>query len=492
MRILFVNPAMERYTRQVGFPLGLMSIATYLQENGHKVKILDRTIKTTNIKKELEEFRPDIVGVSVFSLKAFTDAEKVSNAAKNFGAKVVWGGIFVSLDTEFTFNNIDIDFISISEGEATWLDLVTTLESGGDPYSVAGLAYKKDGRVIYTPEREFMDLSLLPPIDFTLIDVDKYLGSMYGCKRTALLYLSKGCFGQCTFCFNKRFHRQCYRVRPVEVFLKEVEYLVNNHGVDCIYVADELFCKNRQEMLDICKAFKESGIKFKWGVETRVGIFEKDDFRIMKDAGCIWIAFGIETGSPSMMKKIKKNLPFDKIEQTFIDCKAVDLVSLANFIIGFPDETEEEFRETIDMAMRIATTQRTFFFYMPGPGSELYDELVASGRYKPPKTFRDYTNIRFFYSPKPNFSKIPSKDLKVVRSYFLWKGFSRKYFSETSRTYDIAKKDIVDVLKQFKGHNLRFAIQLILISAYEFLDIYFYAHFFPSIIKKYNINLDDE
>ena len=83
MRVLFINPAMERYTRQVSMPLGMMSIATYLKANGHTVKIIDRTIKTTKIEKELESFVPDVVGVSVFSLKSFTDATKVSLAAKN-------------------------------------------------------------------------------------------------------------------------------------------------------------------------------------------------------------------------------------------------------------------------------------------------------------------------------------------------------------------------------------------------------------------------
>lgn len=491
MRVLFVNPSMERYTRQLGFPLGLVSIATYLKASGHTVKIIDRTIKTTNIRKEIELFAPDVVGVSVISTKSFRDAEKISLAAKKYGAKVVWGGIFASLDTEFVYNNIDIDFISIGEGEATWLDLVNTLENGGDPTKVAGLAYKKNGKVVFTQQRDFIDLALLPPMDFTLIDVDKYLGPMYGCKKTALLYMSKGCFGDCSFCFNKEFHRRCYRMRPVETFLEEVRYLVDNHGVDCIYLADELWCRNRNEMLYQCKAFKESGINFKWGIETRIGIFEKEDFEIMKDAGCIWITFGVETGSRSMLKTINKGIPYDKIDQTFKDCKAVDIVSLANFIIGFPDETEEQLRETIDMAMRIESTQRTFFFFMPGPGSKLYNELVASGRYTPPKTFKEYTNVQFYYSPKPNFSKIPSKELKAIRSYFLWKGFSRKYFSQTARTYDIAKKDIVDVLKQFKGHDLRFAIQLILISAYEFLDIFCYAHFCPSVYKKYNLKVDE-
>ncbi|MBE6746540.1 MAG: radical SAM protein [Ruminococcaceae bacterium] len=490
MRVLFVNPAMERYTRQVSFPLGMMSIATYLQANGHTVKIIDRTIKTTNIKKEIEKFSPDVVGVAVYSLKSFADAQKVTLEAKKYGAKTVWGGIFVSLDPEFVFNNIDIDYISIGEGEATWLELVQSLELGKDISAVAGLAFKKDGKVIYTPEREFIDLAILPPIDFTLIDVDKYLGAMYGCKKTALLYMSKGCYGQCTFCFNSEFHRRCHRERPLETFFSEVKYLMENHGVDCIYFADELFGKNKADLKYLCEAFIDSKLGFKWVAQTRAGYFDIEDYQLMKDAGCVAIDFGIETGSPSMLDKIKKNISYERIRETFEFCNEVGLVSLANFIIGFPDETEEQFRETINMAMDIPSTQRTFFFFMPGPGSELYSQLVSDGRYHPPKTFKEYTNIKFFYSPDPNFSKVSSKDLKVVRAYFLWKGFSRKYFSETSRTYDIAKKDIVDVLKQFKGHNLKFAVQLILISAYEFSDIFFYAHFFPSVIKKYNLKID--
>lgn len=491
MRILFVNPSMERYTRQVSFPIGLVSIATYLKANGHTVKIIDRTIKTTNIRKEIEEFAPDIVGVSVISTKSFGDAEKISLAAKKHGAKVVWGGIFASLDPEFIFRNIDIDFISIGEGEETWLELANAVESGNDAKKVSGLAYKENGKVVYTPEREFTDLSILPQMDFGLIDVDKYLGPMYGCKKTALLYISKGCYGQCTFCFNSKFHRRCHRERPLDVFFAEVRYLMENHNVDCVYFADELFGKNKAHLRYLCEAFIESGLGFKWVAQTRAGYFDLEDYKLMKEAGCIAVDFGIETGSPSMLKTIKKNIPFEKIKETFELCREAEIITLANFIIGFPDETEEQLRDTIKMAMDIPATQRTFFFFMPGPGSELYDMLVESGRYTPPKTFREYTNVQFYYSPKPNFSEIPSKELKAVRAYFLWKGFSRKYFSQSARTYDIAKKDIVDVLKQFKGHDLKFALQLLLISAYEFLDIFCYAHFCPSVVKKYNLNIDE-
>ena len=487
MRVLFVNPAMERYTRQIAMPLGLLSIASYLQANGHTVKILDHTLRATNFKKELEAFQPDIVGVSLLSIKSFSDASKISMQAKKFGVPVIWGGIFASLDPAFIFSNIDIDFVSISEGEATWLDVMNTLAVGGDLKKIPGLCYAENGKVIYTEQRPFIDLSILPPMDFTLVDVEKYLGGMYGCKKTAALYMAKGCIGNCAFCYNKTFHRQCYRMRPVETFLQEVKYLIEHHGVDCIYFADELWCRSREEMLYQCEAFKNSGLDFKWGVQTRIGIFEKEDFKIMKDAGCLWVDFGVESGSPTTLKRIRKGIPYDKIQQTFLDCSEAGIISLANFIIGFPDETEEQLRETVRMARTIAATQKTFFFFMPGPGASLFDELVSSGKYDPPKTFREYTKIKFFYSPKPNFSKIPTKDLKAVRARFLWEGFSRKYFNEGTRSYDLAKKDIADVLKQFRGHGLRFAWQLFWISAYEFTDIFFYAHFFPKVMKKYGI-----
>ena len=186
-------------------------------------------------------------------------------------------------------------------------------------------------------------------------------------------------------------------------------------------------------------------------------------------------------------QKKQKNIPYDKIKETFEYCNDAGIISLANFIIGFPDETEEQFRETIEMAKSINSTQQTFFFFMPGPGSELYEKLVSEKKYTPPKTFREYTDIKFFYSPEPNFSRVPSKELKVVRAHFLWKGFSRKHFSDTARKYDIAKKDIEDVLRQFRGHDLKFAFNLFCTSVYEFSDIFLHAHCYPKILKKYNL-----
>ncbi len=492
MRILLINPIAERYTRGIANPLGLLSIATYLDRRGHEVKILDRSLKATNIKKELESYMPDVVGVSVYSMKSFTDSVKVSKAAQKFGVKkVVWGGPFVSLAPKLALDEGCVDIISIGEGEETWLELLTAIENGDDLENVKGLAFFKNGELYKTADREFMDLSKCGPIDFKFIDVEKYLFTEYGCNRVFALYMSKGCIGSCAFCYNREFHRCTYRARPVEDFLSEVKYLVENHGVDCIYFADELWCVTKEEMQSQCRAFKASGIDFKWGVQTRIGIFDGDDFKTMYDAGCRWIDFGIESGSPSMLKKIRKGIPYDKIEPTFEACSEAGLISLANFIVGFPDETPEQLMETIALAKRIKATQRTFFVFIPGPGSQFYRELTESGRYVPPKNLKGYTKTKLFYKPDPNFSQIPEMELRVVRAFFLWKSFSRKHFSAESKSYSIAKKDIQDVFKQFRGHGIKYALQLIWISAYEFLLIFCDANFHPRIKKKYGLKLDD-
>ncbi len=488
MRVLFINPETERYARQIALPLGLLSIATYLQVHGHTVKILDRVIKAGNIKKEIEEFAPDFVGVSVISMKSFYDAEKVTKAAKTFGAKVVWGGVFASIDPDFIFSNIDIDFISIGEGEETWLELVTTAEQGGCLKEIPGLCWSENGETQYSEGRPFMDLTTLPELDFTLVDVPKYLTSQYGYKHTCHEYMAKGCVGNCSFCFNKKFHNCKYRMRDVDTFLREVKYLMEHYGVDCIYFSDELWCRNREEMKYQCDAFRESGLGFKWGVQTRIGIFDKEDLQYMKDSGCLWVDFGIETGSREMMKKINKGIPYDGIEQTIKDCNDVGIVTLPSFIVGLPDETRENLYDSVQLAKRINATHMTFFFFMPSPGMKLFNELVESGRYDPPKTFRDYQRAKFFTAPSPNFSQIPSLEIKVIRDFFLWRAFSKQSFGGEARKYELAKKNIIDVLKQFQGHGIRFALHHFFFSAYEFLSIFFYANFFPGVLKRYGID----
>lgn len=492
MKVMLINPAPEHYTRARCAPLGVLSIGSYLEANGHEVKILNRATKSTDINAELDEFKPDFVGCSLLAVMSVKDCIIVSKAAKERGITVIWGGPFVTCSPELTLELGCMDFVSMGEGEETWLEILETAEKGGDLYSIKGLAYLKDGNTVKTPEREFVDLTKLPPINYELITPEETLYKNYDYDGIMGMYLSKGCTGHCTFCYNTDFHKNCRRSRDIDVFIQEVKSLKEKHHLKAVAFADELFGYNKATLREICTKLIEADLGIHWGAMTKIGLFDKEDFQLMHDAGCRWLEFGIESGSKSTLARMKKGYNPGRVEEDLQNCRDVGIISLCYFIVGFPDETEEELRDTCSLVNRISYTKFVCSYFSPLPGSEIYDKLVAEGRLTPAKSMKECMKTRIFYSPKPNLSKVKSLDLKVVRCHILWSSFTKKSFIENGKlNYSVAKKDILDVLRSLKGHGFKNGVEQFFASAYEFLDIFFYGNFFPGIVKKYGLDLKE-
>lgn len=493
MKVLLINPAPEHYTRARCAPLGVLSIGSYLQSKGHTVRILNRAVTSTNIKLELDDFKPDFVGCSLLSVMAVKDSRMISEEAQKKGITVVWGGPYVSSIPEMILELGCVDFISMGEGEATWLELVDTAENGGDVYSVKGLAYKKDGKFIKTADREFLDLSILPPIDYSLIDIQKTFYKNYDYDGIMGMYISKGCNGHCTFCYNKDFFSNCRRTRDVSTFIEEAKLLKEKYGMKAIAFTDELFGYDKATLHKICNALIEAKLDLHWGGMTKIGLFDKEDFQLMYDAGCRWLEFGVESGSMSTLARMKKALNPEMVEKDLMNCKEVGIITLSYFIVGFPGETPEDLKATCELVNKISYTKFVCSYFSPLPGSEIFEKVVSEGKYTPPKSINECMKTKIFYSPKPNLSEVKSLHLKVVRCHILWRSFTKKQFSDNGKIdYSVARKDIIDVLKSLKGHGFKEGVIQFIASGYEFLDIFFYGNFFPGIVKKYGLNLKEK
>ena len=184
MKILLVVPAKCDLIHSVSLPLGLISIGTYLKEYGHEVKLIDPCVTHVSISKPLKDFQPDIIGLSIRSQKQILSAVSISKKAHKMGIPVVWGGPICNIaPIEHFFAEEYIDILSFSEGEMTWVDLADTLEKGKPLDDVKGIAFRKNGKIIRTPDREFMDLSKILPSDWSLVDVPKYFTGIYGVKE---------------------------------------------------------------------------------------------------------------------------------------------------------------------------------------------------------------------------------------------------------------------------------------------------------------------
>lgn len=486
-KILFVNPAIENRSRICSSPLGLLSIASYMQANGYCVKIVDQTVKHENIKKHIRAFNPDIVAVAVISAHAGKAAIRVSKIAKAQNLPVVWGGQLISALPELGFQEGCVDYIVIGEGELTFLELIKTLSSGGTAEHIDGLAYLDHGLVRINKPRAFVDLSSLPMIDWSLVDAKQYLQPFFGCKKMLYLYASKGCPARCTFCFNPKFHNSTHRVRPIDMVVDEIAHLIETAGIDSVNFADEFWFPGAEQMQRFFSLIKSKNLNFVWGIQTRLGVYTQDDLRQMYDAGCRWILFGVESGCKERIKKINKGIDLDLARETFRVCKEIGITTQSAFIIGYPEETEEELKETVQFAVGLQANLCPFTILYLQPGSAIFEKALADKTVRMPSSLKDWSKVEMGELNAYNLSHVPDRDLKVVHFYTQWTAFFDKK-SVTSDSYGIAKKMIADAAKRMIRFGPFGFITGTFLSLKQFFTVFWYAKAFPQIRKKYGLN----
>ncbi|MBR5428697.1 MAG: radical SAM protein [Clostridia bacterium] len=488
MRILLVNPGIGYYTRAHFNPLGLIAIGSFLTKKcGFEVKLIDRCVQKCNIRKEIDAFRPEFVGVSLMSSRGLKDAVFVSKAAKTRGIPVGWGGGMPSMQPELMLQCEFVDYIMVGEGEYTIRDLLEHVRGERPIEEVDGLVYRKAGKIVRNKPREFADLADFPVTDFSLIDPEKYLRPYFGCEKLMYLYSSKGCPMRCAFCPNPIFNKSRFRKRPNEYVIEEIRYLIANHGLDGVYFSDEMWCMRREDMLDFCRRVKENDLNFHWAVQVRIGQFTKEDFQLMYDCGCRVAFFGIECGSDEIRQKIHKNIDPAKIAPTFDALKEIGITSTASFIIGFPGETAENLRETVKLILSISATLIPINLFSPLPGTELYFEAIRQGKYREPKTLKELSKYVVLETVGQNLSAVPTVDLHVIKSWFEWRSFTKKDAIVGNKPFAFAIGTIKSGLKSITQRGPLFFFVDGFKAFGEFTHVFWYSHAYPGIRKKYGL-----
>lgn len=240
MKVLLINAEAFHVKHMAAIPLGLLSIATYLDQNGHEVQIFDRTVENTNLSEKLDLFLPDAVGISVPSFKCFPDALKISKTIKERNIPVVWGGAITSLVPNIVLETGVVDYVVIGEGEITFLELLHAIKNETSVCEINGLAYIQNKEITINVDREFADLADFPIIDFRFVEPENYFSENVECKKMLHIYASKGCMCQCAYCYNPYLSKGVWRPRPFKYFLEEIRFLVENYGMDGVFFADDL------------------------------------------------------------------------------------------------------------------------------------------------------------------------------------------------------------------------------------------------------------
>lgn len=484
MKALFFYPQVELSYRPMSAPLGIMSIASFLNVNGHEAQICTEVSSAKKIRRRISLFQPDMIGISVISFKYIKSALFISDIAKKMGCTVVWGGTMASVIPQLALESGLIDFVSLREGELTWLAMADAFDRSKPFDDIKGLAFIKDGAFCQNEPQELLDLSILPPLDWTLIDPSKYFTASYGCKKSVHIYWSKGCVGNCTFCYNGDFNCSKRRQRPVSVLVREMKYLVETYGVDGFEFTDDLMFANPMQARELCEAIIDNDIHVCWTGYERIGIINDfEDYQLLYKAGCRCLMFGIETGSKRIQKSIHKLIPEEKIVDNVNMCARAGIIPLTTFMMAFPGETSEDIRDTIQLLNKFDNSIGVLNLLTPQPGTIIYDELVAADKLVPLETLKQFSKIRWGDRLYVNTSAVKKKELYAIANYYSIKGMIFTNDNTPEKHLFDTVKNVLGIMAD-KGPVEFFRLGFYIL--FNFLS-FFTVFFHPLIRKKYSL-----
>jgi hypothetical protein len=292
---------------------------------------------------------PDAVGISISYrnqvLPAITLARLVRRAMP--GVPVILGGNVVS----FWYAEVDAcpevfdwcDFLIAFEGETALDALLTALEEESPLDAVPNLVVRRRGSVRKTATHT-EDINVLPTPDYRGLPLDRYLA----CEPVFLLNTSRGCYwSKCEFCSVSPAMRHRFRMRRPDLVANDIATLKERHGARCISFGDD--CVPPRMLNALAKLLPR--LEVSWQCEVR---FERELtaslLAKLRDAGCRNLIFGLESFSPRVLESMRKGIRVADIERILDDCRRADIAVNLQFFFGFPGETYEDARKTIDFA----------------------------------------------------------------------------------------------------------------------------------------------
>lgn len=488
MRIIFIQPKAGFMMRGTTYPVcrSIMVSATYMKEQGHEVLVFDRCIDFRNAEKIILGFKPDLSMIYVPPTASVSDAISLSDISRKHGAKVAWGEVVACAVADHVVEKGIADFVITGETEFKLRDLAGELAGDKNYCNIPGITLMKDSAVISTPNVNNTDLCAIPAIDWDLVDVKKCFRQFPYCDKMLYMYTSRGCPFRCTYCYNTMFYNSEHRKRPLDFVLGEIKYLEEKYGLDGANFSDELLLLSDEEIAQIKDFRDKNNLHFFWGGETRADIYDEDALKRMYEAGCRWLLLGIETGSEQTRVRINKPMNQQKIKEFVLQCTNAGIATFGSFIIGFPNETPEQLRETVDFALSLDLDAFLVNFYVLIPKTPLGDETVSTFGLDVSEILNGTSASSQIQMLTSNYSSIPDRDLKVVKGYFDWLTFTRK--KEKTGQKNMFMKKAIDVLRHFAEGNVKDSLTNVFSAGKTFVSVLYYSHAYPSINKKYGLH----
>jgi len=439
IRLLLVWPGVQGSQLHGFLPLGLAALAANLPA-GCEVRLWDGVLtRQPNrcVAEELDRFRPDVVGLSVWHFNLLGAREIVATVRERLPDTIlVAGGPTVCGYRDGVFDLLDVDYAIMGEGERSFAKFMALLRDGQlTPQAKAeipGLIFRDEsGRAMSNPV-SWDPLDDLKGWDYERIRLGDYLdrGYYYGmhpkARRTAPIFTTRGCPFPCEFCSARLINGTVVRTRPVASVVAEVAQLYEKFGIRGFNIIDDNFTFHQDYAKEVCRALlglKLQGVSFCAPNGVKLEHLDQELLELMKQVGWHTLYIAPESGSERTLKRMRKTVDLPVVREKLRLIKSVGLKVFGFFIIGYPGETVEDIRMTFDFACRNPFDWAAFTCFQPLAGTPICERLVAEGEI--PRAPEGVDCYQVTYAPKG----LTVRQLKRLR---FW-GYLRFYTSSFVR-----------------------------------------------------------
>lgn len=380
----FIPAGIDKYFAQKIPPLGIAYVAANLKKHGHEVFILD-CIALELTGQETREFilnkKPDIVGITTMTV-AFQGALEAARIAKGCGCKVVLGGPHLSIFPKETMHHDCVDYAIYGDGEYSMLELVNAIEQDKPVENIKGLIFRKGTDACMNTPDVIYDLDNLPLPERDLLPNDRY-GLIGAASPFATMMTMRGCPFDCGYCGNRSDPMRMVRFRKVDKVLDEMQLLVDKYKVKEINFVAETLTLKRDFMVQMCNGILERKIKVRWQGPTRVDCVDIDLLRLMSEAGCTQLRYGIESGNQEILDLMNKKIRLGMIEEAVAATRKAKIKTVGYFILGYVFETPVTIRKTIDFAKKLKLDTAVFYAGVPYFKTRFYESALGLGLVDP-------------------------------------------------------------------------------------------------------------
>jgi anaerobic magnesium-protoporphyrin IX monomethyl ester cyclase len=473
--------------RVMGFPpIGIMSLSSVLKRAGHQCVMFDQANPETPndvILREVQREKPDLVGLSFLSTTSYPYAKILARQIRAQGSevKIAFGGVFASLNAQLVKMQCpEVDFVCRGDGEQLILDLLERLD---DPETVEGVTWQdKSGRLRHNPNRPLSrDLDQWPFPDRESLALD-FVESMpldvpavLSLDRFTTMQTSRGCPWPCVFCDIPIFNEGKWRSRSPSHVIEEMKQLKAD-GYGAVYFVDDHFLLQPKRIEAICQGIIENDIHIEWGCEGRVDSTCMQLFPAMAAAHCRTLMFGIESGSQRVLDRLQKEQTLADVETAVTRAKNAGIQIVHGFfVVGSPDETEEDMRETFRFASRLRIDSFGFNRLCVYRGTPLWSEYTKRG------LVNDATDwYKYFKCSSIDPTVLPGEVIHRIRSEGMRRLILYKFLHYPMQTFKLLRRfmrymplrDVLYLLvKPFLGDKKGFTKAEIVSRAVEHGDL---------------------